>query len=263
MGTQKMNLSKWMLCFCSVLAASGAASAQKLNSASAARAENAALSLQLKQQKEAMEIVKQSLDALVAKVDNPTNGLEAVREKITHPTTGLEARVAKSETKVPELAISRTYCTTAGRYGCDLSCNNYAKNGDGSYRTNRDYPKKHIEKYYNTVGRVVMIGSEMQFNSQVDPNPNSSDELHRIIQLGGVDFDAGQVEANCRATQIERCAEPVKECVKRSNKCVRRSGRTCTTYECVQYAPKSCKVWKKEYIATQCEATCAAVGYRK
>lgn len=228
------------------LVVSTASFAQKATSASAARAENAALSLQIKQQKEAMELIKQSLDSLKSKVDNPTNGLEAVRkkmddpttglaavkDKIDHPDTGLEARIKKGEGRKPEIAMKGISCKSGSwsRPGsCTLNC--LGKN------SGIKKPYMFLKRTYENMGTIKVI------STSIDPVSYVYKEFESRAAHPRVKINSGYTSATCEPLKVKYCTKT--QC----------SGRGCARKTCRTYAEKS--------VSVRCTAVCGTVGYRR
>lgn len=270
-----MNIQKWVFSFFIALAAMPiVVQAQQYGVADITTAKSGAMKVQIQQFEATVKQLQDTITTLNAQLQQQEAALTdvdtrvtTVSTKINDPVKGVDAinnKIQGMDSRPPEIATAKTYCTTATGSMCDLNCRNYPRNGDGT--VNRRYhPYNQIHASYDvprhTSGSqfgVKILSAHMQFNSNVDLNPNKSG-AEKIVKLGGVDYDSGATSANCRATQVEYCAQYEQVCVERE---------AATRYNrnpgCKRYADGSvCASWSKKYVATQCEATCGVVAYRK
>ena len=261
-----MNIQKCFLFFFTILAAMPiVAQAQQYGVADITTAKSGAMKVQIQQFETTVKQLQDTITALNGQLQNQEAALNLVQTKVNDPAKGVDAinqKVEDLEQKSPEFAQVKTYCQTAGHSSCKLNCHTYSKHGYNGYNMSV-HPTNYLKGRYNIVGIVKMISASMQYATGVNYDPNSTQDLHRITRLGGVDYDSGATSANCKANQIEYCTEASKTCV--ATKCSRKHPKTGTCLEksCTKYVNTGCKVWAKKYVPTTCEAICGAVGFKK
>lgn len=251
-----INFPKYFFSLALVCLLTPVAQAQSQSSLSASRAENAALSLQIKQQKEAVAVLKQTLDDIKAAVEDTTTGLsathasvDAVDNQINNTSTGLKAEVTKIKDRVPVMALSeRATCFTRDKESCNISCYTKKRIKGGGYATSYQYVVRELKKVFDLTSEVKL------FNPHVS-RPVYLNNQQPISRVPGVYVHPHSATMTCYAMQINSGTE----CVQTQKTCVSKNKWGCQKYEnkCIKTKP----VYK--YVDTTCAAQCGAVGYRK
>ncbi len=204
----------------------------------------AALAAQLKQAQAAVEALQETMTKIQTKVEDPQKGLEVTAEK-----------VAKSVGRKPQLALTRTGCTTDDKTGfCELNCNKSEYRvkpsiptilGFADPRKLRDNikkdrpkpqtPKEYFEERYEDLGDLRVLAEKV---SSVEDSPSGVLQTFRNSKaVVRDDFET----AGCYARQVEYC----------------------TKYGTRRGTGKYCKSKSTKYVKTKCTAVCAGAGFLK